>query len=207
MLVWACTENGRKENSQKVLYMNLGTTRLRGRPRNRWQDEVREDGRIVGGEGWKEKVHNGEEWQKLLRTARNHCILHMPMEWMKYLLPLSWIKPQFIGHPAHVVTIQTAIYWLRSTQYSSLVRNYAQQLCPQSAAMYMHTTADDYTHFNLKDATSLTTFCAPVLLACCECCHNAAHHTKVLLNLAKSVSPNTQTTQQYSRWVHDITPC
>jgi hypothetical protein len=32
--------------------MNLGTTRLRGRPRNRWQDEVREDGRIVGGEEW-----------------------------------------------------------------------------------------------------------------------------------------------------------
>ena len=29
--------------------MNLGTTRLGGRPRNRWQDEVREDGRIVGG--------------------------------------------------------------------------------------------------------------------------------------------------------------
>jgi hypothetical protein len=32
-----------------VLYMNLETTRPRGRPRNRWQDEVREDGRIVGG--------------------------------------------------------------------------------------------------------------------------------------------------------------
>jgi hypothetical protein len=26
--------------------------KLRGRPRNRWQDEVREDGRIVGGEEW-----------------------------------------------------------------------------------------------------------------------------------------------------------
>ena len=37
--------------------MNLGTTRLRGRPRNRWQDWVR-DGRMVGGEGWKEKVHS-----------------------------------------------------------------------------------------------------------------------------------------------------
>jgi hypothetical protein len=37
---------------KRVLYMNLGTTRLRGRPGNRWQDEVREDGRIVGGEGW-----------------------------------------------------------------------------------------------------------------------------------------------------------
>ena len=37
---------------KRVLYMNLGTTRLRGRPRNRWQDEVREDGRLVGGKGW-----------------------------------------------------------------------------------------------------------------------------------------------------------
>ena len=66
--------------SKRVLYMNLGTTRLRGRPRNRWQDEVREDGRIVGGEGWQEKVHNREEWKKLLRMARDRRILHMPME-------------------------------------------------------------------------------------------------------------------------------
>jgi hypothetical protein len=65
---------------KSVLYMNLGTTRLRGRPRNRWQDQVREDGRIVGGEGWQEKVHNREEWKNLLRTARNRHILHMPME-------------------------------------------------------------------------------------------------------------------------------
>jgi hypothetical protein len=33
---------------KKVLYMDLETTRLRGRPINRWQDEVREDGRLVG---------------------------------------------------------------------------------------------------------------------------------------------------------------
>jgi hypothetical protein len=33
---------------KKVSYMNLETTRLRGRPRNRRQDEVREDGRLVG---------------------------------------------------------------------------------------------------------------------------------------------------------------
>jgi hypothetical protein len=64
----------------RVLYMNLGTTRLIGRPRNRWQDGVRKDGRIVGGEGWQEKVHNREEWKKLLRTARHRQILHMPME-------------------------------------------------------------------------------------------------------------------------------
>jgi hypothetical protein len=33
----------------KVLYMNLETTRLKGRPRNRWQDAVRKDGRLVRG--------------------------------------------------------------------------------------------------------------------------------------------------------------
>ena len=56
---------------ERALYMILGTTRLRGRPRNRRQDGVREDGRIVGGEGWQEKLHNREEWKKLLRMARN----------------------------------------------------------------------------------------------------------------------------------------
>jgi hypothetical protein len=59
--------------------MNLESTRPRGRPRNRWQDEMREDGRIVG-EEWKEKVYSREEWKKLLRMARNRCILHMPMD-------------------------------------------------------------------------------------------------------------------------------
>jgi hypothetical protein len=63
-----------------VLYMNLESTRPKGRPRNRWQDEVREDGRMVGGKEWQEKVYNREEWNKLLRTARNRRILHMPME-------------------------------------------------------------------------------------------------------------------------------
>jgi hypothetical protein len=65
---------------KRVLYMNLEATRLRGRRRNRWQDEVREDGRIVGREEWQVKVHNREEWKKLLRMARTHCILHMPMK-------------------------------------------------------------------------------------------------------------------------------
>jgi len=41
---------------------------------------VREDGRLVGGEGWKERVYNRVEWKKLPRTARNCHILHMPVE-------------------------------------------------------------------------------------------------------------------------------
>ena len=64
---------------KKVLSMNLEITRLRGRLRNTWQDEVRKDGRLVGGIGWRERVHTREEWKKLLRLARNCCILHMPV--------------------------------------------------------------------------------------------------------------------------------
>jgi hypothetical protein len=65
---------------RKVLYMNLETKRLRDRPRNRWHDEIRVDERLVGLKGWKERVYNRQEWKKLLRMARNRCILHMPME-------------------------------------------------------------------------------------------------------------------------------
>jgi len=65
---------------KRILYMNLETTRLRGRPRNKWQDEVRAGGRLVGGKEWKERIYNREEWKKLLRTARNRRILHMSME-------------------------------------------------------------------------------------------------------------------------------
>jgi hypothetical protein len=60
--------------------MNLETTQLRGRPRNRWQDEVTEYGRIVGREKWQVKVYNREKWKKLLRTARNRRILHKLVE-------------------------------------------------------------------------------------------------------------------------------
>ena len=59
--------------------MNLETTRLRGRPRNRWQDELIKNGRLVWGTGWRKSVHNREEWKKILRTARNCHFLHMPI--------------------------------------------------------------------------------------------------------------------------------
>ena len=61
--VWRMEEN---RIPKKGLNMNLETTRLRGRPRNRWQDELREDGRLVGGKGWKEMLYNREEWKKCL---------------------------------------------------------------------------------------------------------------------------------------------
>jgi hypothetical protein len=65
-----------------VLYIKLESTRPRGRQRNRWQDEVWEDGRIVGRKEWQEKVYNREKWKKLPSMARNCHILHMAMELM-----------------------------------------------------------------------------------------------------------------------------
>jgi hypothetical protein len=60
--------------------MNLETARQRVRTRNRWQDEVREDGILVGGKVWKERLYNREEWKKLQWTAKNRHILHMAVE-------------------------------------------------------------------------------------------------------------------------------
>jgi len=41
---------------------------------------VREDGRMVGREEWQEKEYDREELKRLLKTARNHRILYMPMD-------------------------------------------------------------------------------------------------------------------------------
>jgi hypothetical protein len=61
----------------KVFYMNLETKKLKGRPINGWQEEVREDGKLTCEKVWKEKVYNREKWNKLLRTATSCRILHI----------------------------------------------------------------------------------------------------------------------------------
>ena len=67
--------------------MNLETTRLRCRPRNRWQDEVRDDGRLVSGKEWKEMVYNRDEWKKLLRKQRS--IAFCTCQWNE--IPINYI--------------------------------------------------------------------------------------------------------------------
>jgi hypothetical protein len=64
---------------KRVYIYEFGNNKIESRPKSRWH-YVREDTRIVGGEGWQKKVYNREEWNKLLRTARNHRILRMLME-------------------------------------------------------------------------------------------------------------------------------
>jgi hypothetical protein len=60
---------------KRVLYMNLESTRPRGRQRNRRQDE-----RIVGGEEWQERVNNTEEWKELENEKEWSHSAHATME-------------------------------------------------------------------------------------------------------------------------------
>jgi hypothetical protein len=53
-----------KRIPKKSIVYEFRKTRLRCRLSNRWQDEVREDRRIVGGEERQEKVYNRQEWRK-----------------------------------------------------------------------------------------------------------------------------------------------
>jgi hypothetical protein len=48
---WFGHVEGMEENGipRRLLCLNLEATRIRGRPRNRWKNEVVEDGRLVGG--------------------------------------------------------------------------------------------------------------------------------------------------------------
>jgi hypothetical protein len=84
--------------------MNLETTISRGRPRNRWQDEVREDERIVGVEEWQEKVYDREESKKILRTARNRRILHMPLEKIEFMMSLLHVLASTSLSPRRMYT-------------------------------------------------------------------------------------------------------
>jgi hypothetical protein len=81
-LLWFGNVQRMEENRipKKVLYINLATKRLIGRPRNRWQDEVTEDGKLVDGKGCNERLYNREEWKKFLRKARDRHVLLVPME-------------------------------------------------------------------------------------------------------------------------------
>jgi len=52
--------------------------KLRSRPRS----EVKKDGRLGGGKALEEMVYNKDEREKLVGTARNLRLLHIPVEWL-----------------------------------------------------------------------------------------------------------------------------
>ena len=97
---------------KRVLYMNLETTRLRGRPRNRWQDKVRDDGRIVGGEGWQKNCvteRNGRSsWERQGNVAFCTCQWN---EWVNGWIFLLCHQSKFIS-PSHCCLIAIFLIFL-----------------------------------------------------------------------------------------------
>jgi hypothetical protein len=63
---------------KRVLYVNLEKPKPRGVPRNIWQVEVREDGRIVGGEEWQEKVYKASFTRRFVYAipVDDSCVQH-----------------------------------------------------------------------------------------------------------------------------------
>jgi len=55
--------------SKRVLYMNLGTTRLRGRPK---KEEVERVLQVLGVRRWRELVADSKNWKDIVRQAKAH---------------------------------------------------------------------------------------------------------------------------------------
>jgi hypothetical protein len=47
-------------------------TRPKGRPRLRWEDEVRNDLRKIRVKNWKQRVQNRKKWKEIIEQAKTH---------------------------------------------------------------------------------------------------------------------------------------
>jgi len=57
---------------EKMLYGKLYATRLRGRPKMRWQDEVPTDLRKMEINQWRNRARDRESWKSILTEAKAH---------------------------------------------------------------------------------------------------------------------------------------
>jgi hypothetical protein len=58
--------------AKNVMMFQPGGSRLRGRLKLRWPDQVAEDTATAGCRNWKRTAHNREECRKLLKEAKAH---------------------------------------------------------------------------------------------------------------------------------------
>jgi hypothetical protein len=57
---------------KKIFNQELEGTRLRGRPRKRWREEVERDLQVLGVRRWREFVIYREKWRGIVRQAEAH---------------------------------------------------------------------------------------------------------------------------------------
>jgi hypothetical protein len=57
---------------KRVMKENIYTRRKRGRPKVRWLDDVQEDLREMGTEGWRREAQDRDQWRRIAQEAKAH---------------------------------------------------------------------------------------------------------------------------------------
>ena len=62
-----------KERVAKTIYKwKPNAARPKGRPRVRWEDDVRNDLRKMGVNNWKQRAQERKQWKEITEQARTH---------------------------------------------------------------------------------------------------------------------------------------
>jgi hypothetical protein len=57
---------------KRVMREKIYTRRKKGRPNVRWLDDVQEDLREVGIEGWRREAQDRDQWRRIAQEAKAH---------------------------------------------------------------------------------------------------------------------------------------
>ena len=57
---------------KKIFIQEVGGTRRRGRPRERWKEEVERDLQVLGVRRWRELVADRKKWKDIVGQAKAH---------------------------------------------------------------------------------------------------------------------------------------
>jgi hypothetical protein len=60
---------------KRAMREKIYTRRKRGRPKVRWLDDVQEDLREMGIEGWRRKSQDRDQWRRIAQEAKAHLRL------------------------------------------------------------------------------------------------------------------------------------